>query len=583
MEPISGQIRLDATIEGAPSTCSLSAPITYHSEDGILALKGDLWLGDSRISSAHDAGKILDVYHQSGPAVLSKLKGTFALVLALPKHNKAMIAVDRMGIERLTWAQRDGRLVVGTSAEDVARRISENPQLEPQALFDFMLGHMIPAPQTVFRDVQKVGAGTAIEFNASKTSEIRYWQPNFERPADIDVAALRDAVLPTLSHAIKLMRPDAATGSFLSGGLDSSTVTGLLSEISEPSANAFSVGFGIDEFDEMEFADTASNHFGCRHFKYEVTAEDIVDAIPKIAATYDEPFGNSSAVPTYFCALLAKQSGVTHLLAGDGGDEVFGGNERYVRHKVFEFYSKIPSVLRHRLLEPLANLLDPETSLFPFRKFSSYVRQAMIQLPERFESWNLIYREGPQRVFSEEFLARVDPQAPLRHMADVWDSCPSDDLLDRMLWYDWRFTLADNDIRKVSTMSELAGVKVSYPMLQEDFVDLSIRVPSAEKISRHELRTFFRDAVRDYLPAKIIEKQKHGFGLPFGEWLKTHGALQELVYSSLDSLQARAVFNSGFIKRVMVEHQEGHAGYYGYAIWDLVMLEQWFQCHRGPA
>ena len=582
MESISGQIILERRPEAAPGDASLDAPIAVHSGDGVLALKGDVRLGDIRIESAHEAGRILEAYEQTGPEVLSALRGPFALLMYLPKHSRAIIAVDRMGIERLTWAQRDGRLVVGTSAETVAQRTYGDPQLEPQAFFDFMLGHMVPAPGTVFRGVQKLPPGTAIEFRGPESKEIRYWRPDFQRPANIDLDELRSLVLPRLSDAINLARPDAATGSFLSGGLDSSTVTGLLSRSNQASANAFSVGFGIDEYDEMEFARAASEHFGCRHFSLEIPPGDIVDAIPKIAATYDEPFGNSSAVPTYYCALLAKRNGVTHLLAGDGGDELFGGNERYLRHRVFEMYSKIPRALRQRLLEPAANALDPENSMLPFRKFASYVRQARIPLPERFESWNLVYREGPDRVFSAEFLARVDPRAPLRRMADVWDSCPSNDLLDRMLWYDWKYTLADSDIRKVSTMSELAGVKVTYPMLEEGFVDLSIRVPTSAKMASRELRTFFRDAVRDFLPEKVIQKQKHGFGLPFGQWLKTHEPLQDIVYGSLDSLETRGIFSPEFIKRVAEEHRDGHASYYGYAIWDLVMLEQWFQHHYAP-
>ena len=582
MESISGQFRLDATPEGTHIAGSMSAPITYECADGTIALKGEVRLGDRRIATAPEARRILDAYRQNGSDVLSELRGPFAIVLVLPPQNRALIAVDRLGIERLTWAQRDGLLAVASSAEDVAQRMADDPQLEPQAIFDFMLGHMVPAPGTIFRGVQKVCPGTAIEFDASGSREFRFWQPNFERPARVDIAELRGLVLPTLLQAIELTQPDEATGAFLSGGLDSSTVTGLLCQANQASTKAFSVGFGVAEFDEMEFATTASDHFGSQHFTYEVTADDIVDAIPRIAATFDEPFGNSSAVPTYFCARLARQNGVTHLLAGDGGDEIFAGNERYLRHRIFEIYSKIPLLLRQRLLGPLANALDPETSAFPFRKFSSYVRQARIPLPERFESWNLIYREGPDRVFSKAFLDLVDSRAPLRRMADVWNACPSDDLLDRMLWYDWKYTLADSDIRKVSTMSELAGVKVSYPMLQEDFVDLSIRVPSNEKVSRHELRTFFRDAVREFLPPKIIEKQKHGFGLPFGQWLKTHAALQQLVYGSLDALRSRGIFDAEFVDRVTAEHREGHASYYGYAIWDLVMLEQWFQHHQAP-
>lgn len=582
MESILGQIRLDTIVEDPGDVGYLDAPITCSSEHGILALKGEVRLGDTRIITADEARLILEAYRRLGAAVLSDLRGPFALVMVLPAQKKALLAIDRIGIERLTWAQHDGLLAVGSSAEDVARQLSGTPQLEPQAIFDFMLGHMVPSPQTAFRGVQKLGPGTAIEFDDAQTREFRYWQPSFERPTGIDINSLRDSVRPALLRAIQLAQPDAMTGAFLSGGLDSSTVTGLLTQANEASANAFSVGFGVAEYDEMEFANAASEHFGCRLFKYEVTPDDIVDAIPKIAATYDEPFGNSSAVPTYYCARLAKQHGITHLLAGDGGDEIFGGNERYVRHRIFEIYLKIPRALRSLCFEPLANWLDPEESWLPFRKFSSYVRQAKIPLPERFESWNLIHREGPDRVFSPAFLAKVDPDAPLRRMAEVWNSCPSDDLLDRMLWYDWKFTLADNDLRKVSMMSELAGIKVSYPMLEEDFVDLSIRVPSSEKITRHELRTFFRDAVREFLPAKIIEKQKHGFGLPFGQWLKTHKALQELVYGSLDSLKARGLFNPDFLESVVAEHREGHASYYGYAIWDLVMLEQWFQHHIAP-
>jgi asparagine synthase (glutamine-hydrolysing) len=582
MQPISGQIRLD--FPGESSTeAELAAPVVCSSQGATFALRGQCRLGDHSIKDEVGASKVLEAYQQSGAAFLSDLRGPFALVITLPEEKKVLIAIDRMGIERLTWARQGDSLAVGTSAEHVARQLWTTPQIRPQAIFDFMLGHMIPSPYSIFEGVEKLGPAMAVEFTDGRAEPIHYWQPDFNRPSDTNIDDLAQSVRPTLLKAIEKTQPDAMTGSFLSGGLDSSTVTGLLAQANTASASAFSVGFGVAEFDEMEFADTASGHFSCQHHKYEVTADDIVEAIPKIAAAYDEPFGNSSAVPTYYCARLAKQHGVTHLLAGDGGDEIFGGNERYVRHRIFEIYAKIPRFLRTALLDPAARALDPETSLFPFRKFSSYVRQAQIPLPERFESWNLIYREGPERVFSKEFLGRIDPEAPLRHMTEVWDACPSADLLDHMLWYDWKFTLADNDIRKVSTMCELAGVRVSYPMLEEDFVDLSIRVPSNQKISGNELRSFFKNSVRDFLPEKIISKQKHGFGLPFGQWLKTHAELQDLVYTSIDTLPARGLFHAELLDRVTAEHREGHASYYGYAIWDLVMLEQWFQHHIAPA
>jgi asparagine synthase (glutamine-hydrolysing) len=150
-----------------------------------------------------------------------------------------------------------------------------------------------------------------------------------------------------------------------------------------------------------------------------------------------------------------------------------------------------------------------------------------------------------------------------------------------MLWYDWKMTLSDNDLRKVSRMCEIAGVRVAYPMLDEDVIDLSIEVPSSAKISGTRLRAFFKDSVKDFLPEQIINKEKHGFGLPFGLWLKTHKPLQDLVYSTLASLRRRNILSQSFVDRVEREHRNGHASYYGYAIWDMVMLEHWLQRQPG--
>lgn len=556
-------------------TLALQAPIVKRGEHGAVAIKGRPRYEHGAPDDASLPDRLLAAYRDEGVSLLTRLRGPFALIIADPERRRALLAIDRMSIERLTWGVSGELLAFGTSAATVARLLSPTPQLNPQALFDFMLCHMLPAPDSAFVGVEKLLPGTAIEISGGRIERIRYWNPDF-RPRDgLAVSELRESLLPTLRHAVEITRPDARTGSFLSGGLDSSTVTGLLSGAQPDSADAFSVGFGVEEFDELAYARTAARHFGCRLHEYEVTADDVVRSIPRIAAACDEPFGNSSAVPTLSCVEIAREHGMTHLLAGDGGDELFGGNERYLGQRVFELYALVPAFLRHGLLDPLATLFHPEDSLLLLRKFSSYVQQANIPLPERYESWNLIYREGADRIFSGEFLKHVDPHYPLSRMHDVWNSCPSDDLLDRMLWYDWKFILADNDLRKVNLMCELGGMDVSFPMLDEDAVDLSLQVPSSAKIKGKELRSFYKDATRGFLPDEIIKKKKHGFGLPFGHWLKTHEALQELVYGSLDSLEQRGIFQPEFLRKVATEHRQGHPGYYGYAIWDLITLEQW--------
>ncbi len=564
MTDIAGQIAFDSGpiprhIEQTPDPggtlphASLNGPVVYRNERGVIAIKGELAFAGSP-DAASVARRVLEAYLSKGAVIVSELRGPFALVIFEPTARKCLIAIDRMGIERLAWGRSKGWIAVGSSAADVARNLTAVPELNHQALFNFMYSHMVPAPYTVFQDVSKLLP---------------------------DTDQLLKETRPLLRTAIERTHPGRNTGAFLSGGLDSSTVSGLLAEVQAHQTPVFSVGFGVAEYDEMEFARAAAKKFDLAHHVYEVTPSDIVDLIPRIAAAYDEPFGNSSAVPTFCCARFALEHGVDHLLAGDAGDELFGGNERYVKHRIFELYNRVPIWLKNAVFGPLAKRIDPESGVYPLRKMSSYVRQAAIPLPERYESWNLIYREGADRIFNADFLKTVDPAHVFEEMRDIWRSCPSDDLLDRMLWYDWKFTLADNDLRKVSHMCELAGVRVSYPMLDEDFVAHSIRVPSREKIKGYELRTFFKNAVRGFVPDKVINKEKHGFGLPFGVWLKDDQPLQEIVYGSLDSLRHRDIFDPTFLDRVVAEHKDGHASYYGSAIWDLVMLEQWL-LHHAP-
>lgn len=589
MTDIAGQIAFDggpipSHIEPSPDAggtlrhAFVNGPILYRNESGSIAVKGDLRFAGSQDETSM-ARLVLEAYLSKGTAILSELRGPFALVIFEPAARKCLIAIDRMGVERLAWGRNNGWIAVGSSASDVARNLTTASEIDHQALFSFMYSHMVPAPRTVFQNVSKLLPGTAIEFSDHGQRELRYWQPDFDRGRNVDTDQLLGDTRPLLRKAIERTHPGQNTGAFLSGGLDSSTVSGLLAEVQAHRTPVFSIGFGVPKYDEMEFARATAKKFDLAHHVYEVTPGDIVELIPRIAAAYDEPFGNSSAVPTFCCARFALEHGIDHLLAGDAGDEIFGGNEHYAKNRIFEWYNRVPTWLRTAVFGPLSKAIDPESGVYPLRKMSSYVRQASIPLPERFESWNLIYREGADRIFNADFLRTVEPAHVFEGMRDVWQSCPSEDLLDRMLWYDWKFTLADNDLRKVSHMCELAGVRASYPMLDEDFVAHSIKVPSREKIKGRELRSFFKNAVRGFVPDSVINKEKHGFGLPFGLWLKADKPLQEIVYGSLDSLRQRDIFDSTFLDRVVAEHKDGHASYYGYAIWDLVMLEQWLMHH----
>jgi len=354
----------------------------------------------------------------------------------------------------------------------------------------------------------------------------------------------------------------------------------MLGRVTGKRAHSYSIGFEAAGYDEMAYARLAAKHFDTVHHEYYVTPDDLVRGIAKVAADYDQPFGNSSALPAYYCALKARADGVQHLLAGDGGDELFGGNSRYAKQRVFGWYSQVPGALRSGLLQPL--LEGTRLGGLPgLRKARSYVEQAKVPMPARMQMYNLLLRLGTQQVLTPDFLAQVDTAAPLQLQQQVWDLVPTQaSELNRTLAYEWRFTLAESDLPKVRGTTALAGVSVAFPMLDDALLALSLRLPDSYKLKGLKLRWFFKEALRGFLPDEILAKKKQGFGLPFGVWATQHDGLRKLASDSLGSLSSRGMVRPEFIRELLGTRLQQHPGYYGEMVWILMMLEQWLQHHR---
>jgi asparagine synthase (glutamine-hydrolysing) len=324
----------------------------------------------------------------------------------------------------------------------------------------------------------------------------------------------------------------------------------------------------------MEFARLAAKHFKTEHHEYYVTPDDLVRSIPAMAAHYDQPFGNSSALPSYYCAKMAREDGVTKILAGDGGDELFGGNSRYAKQKVFGWYGLVPNPIQKGLMEPL--LATRAASNFALtRKAASYVEQARVPMPDRLQMYNLITRLGLGEVLTPQFMARIDSTAPLQLQRKVWHSAQACGDLNRELAFDWRFTLAESDLPKVLGATGFAGLAVGFPMLDDRLLAFSRKLPIDYKLKGQKLRWFFKEALRGFLPDEILTKKKQGFGLPFGVWANTHPALKSLATESLLSLTGRGVVRADFVETLLKTRLSEHPGYYGEMVWILMMLEQW--------
>jgi asparagine synthase (glutamine-hydrolysing) len=505
---------------------------------------------------------------------LARIEGDFAVGLR-DASGRTLLAVDRFAVRTLCYRLDGERLRFAERADALA---DPGHEIDPQAIFDYLYFHTIPSPRTIFRGIHRLPPGHYAEFEDGRLTVAPYWTPVFEERRDADFPALRDEFRRLLKEAVARQLGEGKPACFLSGGTDSSTVAGVIREASGRAAATYSIGFEAEGYDEMAYARIAASHFGTEHHEYYVTPDDLVRGIGAVARHYDQPFGNSSALPAYYCARMAREDGVTRILAGDGGDELFGGNSRYAMQRIFGAYAHVPGLVRRGVMEPVL-LRSPAGKAPLLRKGASYVRQAITPMPDRLQNYNLLLRLGIHEVLETGFVSRVDPASPLDRQREAWAAPDASSELNRTLAYDWRYTLAESDLPKVSMTTQLAGLAVGYPMLDSALVDFSLRLPAAYKLRGLKLRWFFKEALRGFLPDAIIEKKKQGFGLPFGVWATRHEALRRLAGDSLASLATRGIVRPGFIETLLEHRLREHPGYYGEMVWILMMLEQWLQGH----
>ncbi|MCG3188182.1 MAG: Asparagine synthetase [glutamine-hydrolyzing] 1 [Burkholderiaceae bacterium] len=516
-----------------------------------------------------------EMVRRHGPERAAALaQGDFAVAFALDDGSTFM-AVDRFAVRTLCFGVHEGDLVVAARADTLGKAIGA--QIDLQALYDYLYFHVIPSPRTVFQGVRRLPAAHFGLWRNGRLEVKPYWRPEFASGRSAgSVDSLKEEFQTLLARAVKRGLDGTKPGCFLSGGTDSSTIAGMIGRVAGP-PSTYSIGFEAEGYDEMSFARIASRHFGTDHHEYYVTPADVARSLPEVAAHYDQPFGNSSALPAFYCAKMARENGSTRLLAGDGGDELFGGNTRYAKQRVFGVHDDLPSWLTG-IVDPLFD--NAVMAAVPgARKVTSYIRQAKVPMPDRMQTYNLLHYLGQETILTPAFLNGVDMDAPRRQQREIWHQAANADLLDRQLAYDWRYTLAECDLPKVCGTAGMAGVEVGFPMLDRSLVEFSMRLPSRYKLRGLKLRWFFKEALRDFLPREILAKKKHGFGLPFGVWAQRHPGLNSLARESLGALADRRVVQAGFVKALMDERLAEHPGYFGEMVWILTVMEQWLRRH----
>lgn len=543
--------------------------------DTSLALGSPIF-SDSRLADLARAQGALaawtEAFAKNSVHAARDVTGDFSVALR-GSSGRVFLAVDRFAIHTLCYRVDRGQIQFASRADALA---GANAEIDPQAIFDYLFFHAIPSPRTIFKGVFRLPPGHYALLENGQLTVAPYWVPEFEERKGPSFEALRDEFRQLLKNAVATQLDGTKAACFLSGGTDSSTVAGMIREATGQPAATYSIGFDAEGYDEMAFARLAASRFNTEHHEYYVTPDDLVRSIVDVARHYDQPFGNSSSLPAYYCAKMAKADGVTKILAGDGGDELFGGNSRYAKQRVFGWYNVLPGAVRSAVMEPLFEM--PLMGKIPLlSKGASYVEQAKVPMPDRLNMYNLLLRLGVGNVLTPGFLARIDLESPARQQRDVWAQAKTDSPVNRTLAFDWRYTLAENDLPKVCGTTQFAGISVGFPMLDDRLLDFSLRLPTQYKLKGLKLRWFFKEALRGFLPDEILTKKKQGFGLPFGVWATRNAALKQLAVDSLHSLGGRRIVRADFIETLITQRLPEHPGYYGEMVWILMMLEHWFQ------
>lgn len=450
------------------------------------------------------------------------------------------------------------------------------PRVDRAGLFHYLNFGYVPSPASAIEGIAKLPPGHRLEgrpgsCEVRRASEIRY-------PEDLDgddtarARELRERIVDTVSDYRPA--PGVPWGTFLSGGTDSSSISGILARAAPGGVDTFSIGFDEAGFDEMSYSRLAAERLGLTPHERRVGEADAVDVIGRLARAFDEPFGNPSAIPTYYCAAMAGAAGKSLLVAGDGGDEIFGGNERYAKDQVFGWYHRAPAPVRAlgRGLARALGGLDAHAA----NRVRNMIRRGELPNPDRFYSDDSFASDHYESLLTPAFRAAVPAGASLQIQRDLFARADARSELHRLMYLDLKLTIAESDLVKVLRATRLAGIDVAFPYIDRELVDYTGRLPARFKVRGLEKRQLFKLAMADILPLEIRRKKKQGFGLPTSVWLRRDGRLRELVNDVVLSPRAlgRGLFEAGFIRELARRHERG-AWDHSSEIMRLLMLELW--------
>ena len=544
-----------------------------------MELRRELEARGHRFYTRTDGEVIVHLYEEHGLDLPHDLNGMFAIAVWDTRERRLLLVRDRLGIKPLFYAALPDRFLF---ASEIKALWADHPPLtvDLSALNHFLSLLYIPAPESIYREVRKLEPGHSLVWQGGQVRLNEYWRPVVQEaiPRATPTSALREELHALLADAVRRqLVADVPVGIFLSGGLDSSTVVALARQVYGGPLRTFCIGFEDRSYDETASARLMAQRFDTDHTET-IVRPAALDLAQALAAHFDEPFADSSAIPTY-CLAEVTHRRVTVALAGDGGDELFAGYLTYQADKLARLYDLLPGAISRGLIPGLVQRLPVSDAKVSFDfKARRFVEHAQLEPGQRHYAWKAFFDEALKRSVLQPELLRtlqtpLDGYLPYRRH---YEAVPQLDALSRFQYADARVYLPDDNLLKVDHMSMAHSLEVREPLLDHRLVEFAFRLPGDVKMPGLKLKHFLREAMRPLLPAEILKRPKRGFAVPMARWLK--GDLRPLVdtFLSPEVVRRQGYFVPEGVAGLVAAHMAGRADY-SRNLWGLLMFSLWLE------
>jgi asparagine synthase (glutamine-hydrolysing) len=530
--------------------------------------------------SKSDTEVILHAYEEWDVDCLNRFRGMFAFAIWDSKLKRLFMARDRLGEKPLVYFNKNGQFVFASEIKALLQIPGVERKVNNSGLHHYLTYQYVPSPDTIFEGIKKLPPAHYLLYDRNGNIRIeRYWKLNFNsrQKTHADVQEFSDLIRTELEESVKLrLISDVPLGAFLSGGIDSSLVVGVMAELSGRPVKTFSIGFEEKEFDELSYARMVSDRFGTEHHEF-LVKPDAIEILPKLVWHYNEPFADSSAIPTYYVANVTKDY-VKVVLTGDAGDENFAGYRRYLFSIWVAFLTKVPEKVRKDVIPPFLRIFSSfHVKEAKLNRLADFLEMLTADQERNYlEQIKVFNAKEKDDIYVEDFRKSVEEINPLDFLLNKFEESGTNDFLERLLYVDMISYLPEDLLVKMDIATMANSLEARVPFLDHKFMECVAGIPPHLKLKGTKTKFVLKAAFKDFLPEVIFKRKKMGFGVPVSRWFRKE--LKEYVYEIL--LDPKTL-NRGYFKRKAIERLlDDHISLrYNHSsrIWALLVLEIWFR------